>query len=650
MPETNNALNAFLERYNELKDNLSESRPSDKEILMLFGTSGAGKSTFLSRVLSDKNDADFNELVISRDTDSNENVDLEGVRIGAAKKTSTIVPKRYTLPHDRVIYDVPGFGDNDETTEQVIQLMYRCLLSKVTATKYIIVIAAPSIYTHERKSSLETEYTNKLRSIFGEANFKKSITNNAFFVITQADMINEAETEKKSIKEHIGDLQDIANEQGKSQFALFLTAVKKNHFVVDYQNWDPDKFWKKYSAKTEITPVEARYNADNSTLMNQAEKILKRDEREMMQKINACHETSLQLKKENNDLNRKYDANAKKVEESERTMQKCHDELKDIDKFSKDSEVSIRGWLEDISRCEMSIKNAEEHTETIKATINKAEYVEQFSLRSVEEGGLTRREKVVTSISQLNSLERNIIVTTSPINIEFDSVEMSRTFTLDNGQVLYNDGNAQTQSKFFKCDTGTASGSFEQLSIKNNQKFYVTVVTQKKISKTMSNKLLSKVGGKTEEQRHKIEERKQQLKELKEALDNNKRRKAELEDTLENSLKVSENSKKDMQQLLENEKILISKFKESTKSCQKVNDEAVAHPFHKVCLNVSAILNEYNVDNKLSSQAEEFKSRIDVERVKIHPHESHRPIAVSKIDRRVSVDQFIKKRNNSLGL
>jgi chromosome segregation ATPase len=406
----------------------------------------------------------------------------------------------------------------------------------------------------------------------------------------------------------------------------------------------------KYSAKTDITPVEARYNADNSTLMYQAQTILKRDEKEMMEKINACHETSLQLKRENNDLNKKYDANAQKLEDSEGIMQKCHHELKDIEKFSKDSEVSIRGWLEDISRCEMSIKNAEEHTETIKATINKAEYVEQFSLRSVEEGGLTKREKVVTSISQLNSLERNIIVTTSPVNIEFDSVEMSRTFTLDNGQVLYNDGNSQTQSKFFKCDTGTASGSFEQLSIKNNQKFYVTVVTQKKISKTMSNKLLSKVGGKTEEQRHKIEERNQQLKELKAALDNNKRRKAEFEDMLENSLKVSENAKKDMQQLLENEKILISKFKESTKSCLKVNDEAVAHPFHKVCLNVSAILNEYNVDNKLSSQAEEFKSRIDLERVKIHPHESHRPITVSKIDRRVSVDQFIKKRNNSLGL
>jgi GTPase SAR1 family protein len=649
MSDTNNALKEFLKRYNELKDNLSKSRPSDKEILMLFGTSGAGKSTFLSRILSDKSDSDFNEIVISRDTDSYENVDLEGVRIGAAKKTSTIVPKRYVLPHDRVIYDVPGFGDNDETTEQVIQLMYRCLLSKVTATKYIIVIAAPAIYTHERKSSLETEYTNKLLSIFGRENFKKSISNNAFFVITQADMINETETEKKSIREHIGDLQDVANEQEKSDFALFLTALKGNHFVVDYQSWSPEAFWMKYSAKSEITPVDAKYNADNSVLMKQAQEILQNDEKEMMAKVTACKKISIQLKRENQELNRKYDENAEKVRISESTIQKSHDEIKEIDKFSKDSELSIRGWLEDISRCEMSIKNALEHTETIKSTINKAQYVEQFSLRSVEEGGLTKREKVVTSISQLNSLDRNIIVTSCPINTEFDSVEDSRTHTLADGQILYNGGEHLTQSKFFKCDTGTSSGSFEQLSIKNNQKFYVTVFTKKNISKVMSDKLLSKVGGKAEEQVNRIKERKNQLKNLEEKLKANKIKKTVLEDELENSLKVSENSKKTMQQLLESEKVLISKFRESTMNCHKVNEEAVAHPFYKICINVSSILNEYNVDNKLSSQAEEFKSRIDVERVKIHPHESHRPINTSKFDRRTSIDQFVKKRN-SLGL
>jgi nicotinamide mononucleotide adenylyltransferase len=549
-----------------------------------------------------------------------------------------------------VIYDVPGFGDNDETTEQVIQLMYRCLLSKVTATKYIIVIAAPTIYTHERKSSLETEYTNKLLSIFGHDNFKRSITNNAFFVITQADMINESATERRSIVEHIIDLQDVAAEQEKKEFTLFLTALRKNHFVVDYQNWNPEKFWAKYSAKSDISPVEAKYDANNSTLMNQAKKILEKDEKEMMEKISVCKKASAQLKKENNDLNNKYDSHLRLLKESEKAMQECHDELKDIEKFAKDSEVNIRGWEEDISRCQLSIKNAYEHTETIEATISKAEYVEKFCLRSVEEGGLTKRDKVVTAISQNNNLKRNIIVSTAPVDVEFNSVKDSIEFTMPDGQILYNNGVVLTQSRFFKCDIGLSFGTFEQLSVKNNQQFYVTIVTQKKITNMMSTKLLSKVGGKTEELENKINERNIQLAEIKEKLELNKIRKAELEDELEDRLKVSENSKKTMLQLLEAEKVLVSKFKESTINCSKVNEEAVSHPFYKVCIKVSNILNEYSVENKLSSQAEEFKSKIDLERVKIHPHESHRPINKVKIDRRVSVDQFIKKRNNSLNL
>jgi GTPase SAR1 family protein len=272
-PSSSSSLTAFLKHHDELKKNLAEAKSADKERLVLFGSSGVGKSTFLARLISDMSGDNFQNDVIKRDKEENYDVHVEGIKIGSKRMTSTIVPKRYPLANDRVIYDVPGFTDSDPNTEQVIQLMHRCMLSKITATMFVIVVPATEFFQTNRSSILETEYTNKLVDIFGRENFKHNINNNTIFVVTQMDLIDEEAIGEKTFKEMVGDIQDDASEMGKADYTLFLRSLKKNHFIVSYQNWDAskggkDSFWEKYEkCKSSDSIPNTRFSTDQNRMI-----------------------------------------------------------------------------------------------------------------------------------------------------------------------------------------------------------------------------------------------------------------------------------------------------------------------------------------------------------------------------------------------
>jgi GTPase SAR1 family protein len=642
MSETNNALNFFLSKYDELKTNLSKSKISDKEILMLFGTSGAGKSTFLSRMLSSKSSEEFVESIIERDTEDQSDVYEEGVKIGAEKKTSTIVPKRFELSGDRVIYDVPGFGDNDANTEQVIQLMYRCLLSKIVATKYVIVIAAPAIYTHERKSTLETEYTSKLVSIFGKENFKKSINDNAIFIITQADMVNETAAEKKSIKEHILDLQDIAAEQEKPEYSLFLTSLRKNHFVVDYSKWDEKKFWDTYSKKNVISPVMAKYNTKNSHLMNQAEKILNNNFNNLSDSIKVQKSVSDSLVSDNENLIINYNNLSNELSRAEESLAASCLKISGYKKFKESALVDIKGWKEDVEKYRELLEGDRAHKNSMKSTIESATYIEQLEFKSVSEGSLSKRDKIVMSMKVDEfSTKRNIIISTCPIVVPFNNVESSRVFVLSDNQMLWNNGEKKTANKLFNC-AETRNGSYQNVVAKYNTTFYVTTVTEKKINKQMSLDMLSKVEGRAKEIQEKLEEKEMKIKEFSDTIEANDSDENNLIQSIKRTLKEVESLRSKMDKTIQQQSPLESRFEESHELCAKIHTSISDNEFYTSCIKVSTILNEYGVENTLTTSAENFRTKIEYQLKEIYPPTMMKPVKPRNVERDKEVIDILR--------
>lgn len=196
--------------------------------IISFGVSGCGKSTFLARLRDNRSpDAFYNGL--PKDT---ERVKTEGIEIGAGLGSTTLVPALYDVGEMK-IFDVPGFKDTDYDKEIVINILHKCLLTRVQEAKFLVIINVNDILSDEQEKfdRIITDYHNKLKELFGSANYEGFIET-VHFVFTKNDggKYSEDEINAKLNKIILQAVSKIKNEG----LLPFLGRMVEKHLTVDY--------------------------------------------------------------------------------------------------------------------------------------------------------------------------------------------------------------------------------------------------------------------------------------------------------------------------------------------------------------------------------------------------------------------------------
>ena len=114
----------FFQCYNEFDAKFDADAATNS--LICFGVSGAGKSTFLARLLSGLDPSAF---AAALPKSGGKNVTIEGVEIGPGMETTTLVPVMHRAGGLQ-IFDAPGFKDPDEQRQVVINILHKCLLTR----------------------------------------------------------------------------------------------------------------------------------------------------------------------------------------------------------------------------------------------------------------------------------------------------------------------------------------------------------------------------------------------------------------------------------------------------------------------------------------------------------------------------------------
>ena len=112
--------------------------PRPTKSLICFGVSGAGKSAFLARLLSRLDPSGFKAAL-----PKNSIVSIEGVNVGGTIGSTTLVPVMYNVGGELQIFDVPGFKDTDEERQVVINILHKCLLTRVQVRPRVLLNVAP---------------------------------------------------------------------------------------------------------------------------------------------------------------------------------------------------------------------------------------------------------------------------------------------------------------------------------------------------------------------------------------------------------------------------------------------------------------------------------------------------------------------------
>jgi hypothetical protein len=613
------SLKQFLDRHEEFEKNLQGNLHSDKNVF-LFGISGAGKSTFLCRFLSSMSDDDFFNTVISRDSEINETINVDGVVISSKKVTTTLVPKRYELRNrGSYIYDIPGFGDNNKITENVIQLMYHCLLSKVIPSKFIIVVSALSIYTHERKSYLETEYTNKLVEMFGDEFFKKFILENSLFVITQIDMVSEKAIEIASVESMIINLIDGAIERGKMQFALFLTAMKRNHFVINYKNWNKKEFVRVMKQKNGSLMSSVNYKVKSSCLVDQTIANLEVMTKKFLERMEQQKKVIKELKDKEVNMSSVHNKNRRiilKLENDKKARETLlESKTKEVQSFSND----LKLLTDDLKVIESQIESRRICRGAIRESIQKIGLVKQRSYCSVKCVGLVTSEKVLIAANLLSHNSRNIIITKVPITFSFKSVNDSKMFNNEKTGVLYNDAGFSTNESTFKCSIGKLRGTHTVIDVEYSSKFFVTVIEDTNISSMNVDKIMVAIES-SKDLQFKKDDKIRQISRLKSSNEENNKEIKDCQAALSSIKKKIENAETRHGELIKKAFVLKSEFDENSTTVNELVNEIQSCLFFEMCGKLSETFDLYDLKTNLSTKIEQSKKSLMRKVDQIIPH------------------------------
>jgi len=169
------------------------------------------------------------EFLESFPTEEKQLVIIEDVKIGCSISSTTIIPKQYSIG-DLRIYDMPGLRDTDRTREMTINILHKCLLSRLNSNKFLVVLDIRLI-DQKRILQLVNDYHSSLNVLFG--NTYRTNINNVFFVLTHNDTVqyDERKFRGKLTDVIVGATEIVDN----PNLMMFLNRLKKNFIIVNYK-------------------------------------------------------------------------------------------------------------------------------------------------------------------------------------------------------------------------------------------------------------------------------------------------------------------------------------------------------------------------------------------------------------------------------
>jgi GTPase SAR1 family protein len=178
----------------------------ENEVLLICGPSAAGKSTFLARFKSDKNNTEFMEDIIKISESHETKVTLEGVEIGARSGSTTIVPNFYTK-NKFTLLDLAGFMDTNPSKSHVLSLLNHILFTRLFKFKLLVVFNLAQFSDFATFNTAINSYLKEFKSLFTESHFVRCLSSTVF-LLTKADKFTENVIKNAELSYIIGDGTD----------------------------------------------------------------------------------------------------------------------------------------------------------------------------------------------------------------------------------------------------------------------------------------------------------------------------------------------------------------------------------------------------------------------------------------------------------
>lgn len=130
------------------------------------------------------------------------------------------------------VYDVPGFKDTNPNKEIVINILHKCLLTRLKKAKFLVVVNVRDLFD-EKLTKLIDDYHNKLKELFGEENYEMFVKS-IHFILTQNDR-PDAGFSAAEIKAQISEKAMESIDLDNLHLPLFMKRLHKHHLMADYK-------------------------------------------------------------------------------------------------------------------------------------------------------------------------------------------------------------------------------------------------------------------------------------------------------------------------------------------------------------------------------------------------------------------------------
>ena len=254
-----NANNENLLSYMNLKEledlfkksSNSYSKLKEKDLVLVIGNTGSGKSTVINYLLGNKMKAEFHKgkkVIVGMSQD-----EINYPKIGLSNLSETLYPMVYEDLFNNLIYcDCPGFGENRGVSEEICgEISIEIAIKLANSIKAILIIINANELDAKRGECL-SQLNHRLLKLF--KNFDE-IIQSIFFVFTKVDD-NDITSEHliQQIEQKIDDQVSLSSKKSQSMWSLseisdrnsvvekymnmlkLMIANSKNFFIINYCN------------------------------------------------------------------------------------------------------------------------------------------------------------------------------------------------------------------------------------------------------------------------------------------------------------------------------------------------------------------------------------------------------------------------------
>lgn len=345
---------------------------------IMFGVPGSGKSTFVARLASTKSAKEFNEEILHRDTTLDGDIIVEGIKIGAGLKSTTLFPQKHVI-NDIGIYDMAGYKDNDEDLCTIIGVGHKIHMSflNVRGGFIILVLINAGYFKDGRLHSFIDGYHKEFIEKFGK---DPRTLNNTYFIINHLDdnpdMIDK-------LTEHLYRRTFDASALGDGILNQFMHRLTTKHITIDYRTDGQTECYRKFAKMIGIgddgrlRPVEGIVGGGISTMSFDVYDSLlctklNKDIEEYLKSIDDDYKISSDtIKKLRTDI----DLDIKKCDDIAKSIMSKHGEIEAITASRGEFVQSLRRFALEKKRCESEINELQkeyEHTKNIYATYERS--------------------------------------------------------------------------------------------------------------------------------------------------------------------------------------------------------------------------------------------------------------------------------------